>query len=281
MARDFSFFGGDHHSFRIIVPALVGMVTNPLGITNFDSVALVFGTWNFALFLFGIGVMLRIAIYEQSINVFELILPTLLILFLPFTLTAAFYPLPDAGIFLVFALIFLALFYRNLSMLFIITIVAAWISEATLLAFLIIPVLNYIRDDNWWQAYYPFILCGVIYITLLFGLSSEPSNHYLLHPNGWMTEIGSNFLQIDRNFFLKLLPTFGLTIPFFAYRIYKGGYQKVIYSTLMLMAAYYIIFLLIAPEQAGRFMFMTMPLLVLLNFNDQTIEGLRHKINPL
>lgn len=277
MARDFSFFGSDHLTHRIILPALVGAVTSLFGITTFESVALIFGTWNFALILFGVGVMLRISIYEQSVNVFELILPVLLILFMPFFLSAVFYPLLEAATFLCFGLILMALFYRNLPFLFAIVIISAWVSEITLLAMFMIPALNYSRNDNWWQAYLPFILSGMIYVLALISLSPDLGDHYLFNTGEWLNEVGSNFRQFDRFFFIQLLPSFGLAIPFIAYRIYVGGLQKICLSVLMLLIGYYIIFLLLSPEQTSRLMFMTLPLLVFFNFNDKTIYGLKQK----
>ncbi|MEX0771583.1 MAG: hypothetical protein WEB89_06610 [Balneolales bacterium] len=281
MARNLTFFGNDHHTHRVLIPAVVGLLTNMFGITDFDSIALVFGTWNFAFFIFGIGVMLRIAIYEQGVNVFELILPTILVLFLPFFLSAVFYPILEAGIFLAFGLIFMALFYRNLPMLFVITIISAWVSEVTLLALFIIPALNYARKDNWWQAYLPFLLSGLLYVLVLISLSPDLSSHYLFNPNSWVTEINANFRQFDQYFFIQLLPAFALAVPFIAYRFYKGGSQRIVQSTLLLLSAYYIVFLLLSPEDTGRLMFMVMPLLVLFNFNDKTIAGLTNKFrNP-
>ena len=271
MVRDFSFFEGSHLSYRVVIPFLVGYITNLLGITTLESIALIFGTWNFALFLFGIGMMLKIAILEQSVNVFELILPALLVIFMPFFLSAAFFPLIDAGAFLFFSLIVLAVFYRNLPMLFASTMLSVWVSEVTMLALLVVPALNYIRNDNWWQAYLPFILSSLVYLVGVVALSPDPGNHYLFNTGLWQESIMSNFLEFDRYFFSMLIPTFGLVIPFIGYRLYKGGSQKISQITLLLFIAYYIIFLLTAPTTTPQLMFMVLPLLVFFNFNDKTI----------
>ncbi|MEX2641580.1 MAG: hypothetical protein WD266_12895 [Balneolales bacterium] len=280
MARDFSFFEDDPLSYRIAMPALVGAFSHLFGIYEFDSVALVFGTFNFAFFLFGAGVMLRMGIYEQGINVLELILPAVIIVFMPFFLSAAFYPLPDTGVFLFFSLILLALFYRNLFFLYVIVAIAVWVSEITLLAVLVVPALNYIRQDNWWQAVLPFIVSGLIYFAVLMNFSPDLSRHFLFSPDGWISTIGSNFQQFDRYFFIQLLPAFGLTIPFVAYRIYRSGSQRSVQVTLMLYLGYYILFLLASPEQTPRLMFMIQPLLILFIFNDKTLEALKVKFIP-
>ncbi|MEX0685864.1 MAG: hypothetical protein WD267_12320 [Balneolales bacterium] len=271
MVRDFNFFEASHLSFRVVVPFLVGSITNLLGITTLESISFIFGAWNFALFIFGMGVMLKIAIHEQSINVFELILPAILIVFMPFFISAAFYPVPEAGIFLSFSLILLSIFYKNLPLLFVITIISIWVSETAILAVLLVPAFNFIRNDNWWQAYFPFLVALLIYVFVVQTLSPDLSEHYLFNSQNWMQNLISNFLNFDRYFFIMLLPSFGLIIPFIAYCFYRSGAQKTNLTTLILFISYYLIFLLTSPENTPRLMFMTLPLLILFNFNDKTI----------
>lgn len=269
MARDLDFFGETHITHRILVTGVAALIGHLVGAGGEEAYGIIFGALNFSLFITGTGLMFRIALLNQRISAFQIVLPAFIIALSPAFLRGAFFPMMEAGAFLAVAGILYALFFRKLWLLFPAAIAAVFIKEMALLAVLAVPLINYLRDDRWNQAYLPFIAAAALYILAALTFSPSLSNNYIFSPGLWFNDWQQSLSGMGFELVRYLLSSFGLALIYFAYKFYSNGVQKIYLGTLGIFAVLFIIFILFTPTNVPRLMFMALPFLVFFTFTDE------------
>lgn len=268
MARDLNFFGETHITHRVLVTGFAALLGHLVSAESSEAYGIIFGAINFSFFIAGVGLLFRIALLNQRISAFQIVLPAFIIALTPAFLRGAFFPMMEAGVFLAVSAIIFSLFFRKLWLLYATVIAAVFIKEMSLLTVLAVPLINYLRDDDWNQAYIPFITAAGLYVLAAFLFAPSVSNNYIFSPSLWFSDWQNSLSGIGVDVFRYLLSAFGLSLIYFIYKFYANGVQKIYLGTLGIFAVFFVIFLMFTPTNSPRLMFMALPFLVFFTYTD-------------
>lgn len=268
MAENLSFFNESLFSHRVIIPALVGLIGNGIGITGEGAYGIIFGALNFVVFIAGCGIMFRIALLNQRIGAFQIILPTIFLVLMPAYLEGLFFPMTDAGAFFAVAAILFALFFRQLWLLYLAAVLGVFVQEMVLFTIAAVPLINYIRNDSWNEAYFPFIVSGLMYTISAMAFAPSLANHYMFTPGLWPEMIESNIAEWWPGIIWYFLIGFGPALIYIVYKFISNGFQLLYLGSSGILVFLFLILMLFTPEGLPRYLFAAMPLLILFAYTD-------------
>ncbi len=278
LAESFAFFGSEIVSFRVLAPLISGTIARLFGLAGVESIGLLTGSLNFIYLLIGFGWMYYLSMKEKGSNALEVALPTFLLLPLPAFWQGIFLPVPDALMFCMFGIILIGILRQKTLLLFPAALAGLLVSEWLFLSLLLLPLTDYLRRSAWPMGYTAFALAALAWLAIPL-LTRTPDIHLVFQPGSWLTHTAEQFsdrsLSVGRAFWLS----FTLTLPFFAYRIFVAGWNRV---TGALSAWFFLVFLLVylmAPDMVPRIMFMTMPALVLWQYRASTFQAMDEPID--
>ena len=278
LAETFDFFGSDALSFRVLAPLISGLIAVTFGLTGDESIGLLTGSLNFVYLLLGFGWMYYLSMKEKGSNALEVALPTFLLLPLPAFWQGVFFPVPDALMFCIFGLILMGVLRQKLLLLIPAVLTGVFVSEWLFLSLLLMPLADYLRQSVWAQGYSAFGLAAAVYLAVpLF--TQIPETHLVYRPEAWLAGIVEQFdgrsLSLLRAFWLS----FTLALPFFAYRIFVAGWNRVTRTiSLWFLLLFFLVYLL-SPDTTPRILFMAMPALVLWQYRLSTFQAMDEPID--
>lgn len=296
LAESFHFFSDEIITFRLITPLISGAIAELFSLTGKESVGLLTGTLNFGYLLIGFGWMYYLSMKESANNSLEVALPTFLVMTLPGFWQGVFLPVPDALMFCMFGLILTGVLRQRLDILLPSILAGVFVSEWLFLAVLLLPLADYLRGSVWNRGYWAVGLAVVAYLAVPL-LTQIPDAHLIYRPGEWLDGAREQFLARDTSVLQAFLRSFALTLPFFAYRFYVGGWNRVtdrnrvtspnrgtrrnrVTGTLSVwFLVVFMVTYLLAPDSANRIMFMTMPALVLWQYQSDTFQNMNRPIN--
>lgn len=278
LAESLDFFGSDHYSFRVLGPLVSGSIAALFHITGDDSLGLLTGSLNFLYLLTGFGWMYYLSMKERENNSFEVALPAFLILTLPGFWQGVFLPVPDALMFCMFALILTGVLRQQPILLLISLPAGLFVSEWLFLAIFLLPLADYLRGSIWNRGYVITAVAMIVYLAVPLA-TRIPDLHMLYHPADWVEYIREQFSERDVSMIRAFWRSFMLTLPFFAYRFYVAGWNRVTAALTIWFAAVFLTTYLISPDSANRILFMTMPLLVLWQYQPGTLRKMDIPLN--
>ncbi len=268
MAENLSFFNESLFSHRIIIPAAAGLIGNGFGITGEGAYGIIFGALNFAIFIAGCGLMYRVSLLNQRIGAFQVILPSLFLLLMPVYLEGMFFPMTDAGAFFAVALILFALFFRQLWLLYLAAIFGVFMQEMVLFTIVAVPLVNYIRKDSWHEAYFPFIVAGLLYIIAAMFFAPSLANHHYFTPGLWPEMMAMNITEWWPGIIWYFLIGFGPVLVYIIYKFITNGVQHLYLGSTGILIFLFLILMLFTPDGAPRYLFAAMPLLIFFTYTD-------------
>lgn len=278
LAESMNFFGGDILSFRILTPLISGAIAVLFGLDGVESVGLLTGSLNFIYLLLGFAWMYYLSMKEMSTNSLEVAIPPLLILTLPAFWQGVFLPVPDALMFAVFGAILLAVLMQNLTILLPAMILGTWVSEYLFLAALLLPLIDFLRGRVWLPGYASVLLAAIAYLAVPL-ITQIPDTHLFYRPGEWLNQIAARLTESETSLARAFFRSFGLTLPFFAYRIFVMGCNKTILALIFWFAGMFLISYLLSPDHVHRIFFMLMPALVLWQYRSQTFRSMNIPVN--
>ncbi len=303
LAESFNFFGNELITFRVLAPLISGTIAALFGLTGEQSVGLLTGSLNFLYLLTGFGWMYYLAMKERTSNSLEVALPPFLVLTLPAFWQGVFLPVPDALMFALFALILTGVLRQRLDILVPAMLIGVFVSEWLFLAALLLPLTDYLRsrgnkgpgtgslhnsstDGNsqvndsivWTRGYTAVALAALAYLVLPL-LTTIPEAHLVYRPGEWMDGIREQFINRDISVIRAFWRSFGLTLPFFAYRFYEMGWSRVTGALTIWFLLLFAVVYILAPDSANRILFMTMPALVLWQYEPGTFRRMNRPID--
>lgn len=270
MSSNLSFTAGEPEQLRPIVPALAGGLAHLIGATSQETLVLIFGAFNFAMLLTGLGLLLKIAMTNQTIGTLRVAAPVFLIITIPAYVQGGMLPVPEAGAFLFFTLMVTSIYFRRLTYLFLSAIPAVWFTEITLAAVLVVALLNWMRNDHWWQAYLPFLLSALIYVTVSSMAGYDPLSRWL---DAFATFHAAD-LFTGWTALTQLLLGLGFIVPYIIYQHIKHGLQKLYVALTLMLVACFILFSIVEPRLVPRYLFIISPMIVFFVFSDQSLRML-------
>ncbi len=268
MAKNLEFFGETHITHRVLLTGIIGLIGQLVNAGGSEAYGIIYGAINFCLFIAGAGLMFRISLLNQRASAFQIVLPAFIIALTPAFIRGAFFPMLEAGAFLAVAAILYALVFRKLWLLYLVVIAAVFIKEMTLLTVLAVPLVNYLRDDNWNQAYLPFVAAAGMYVIAALLFAPSLSGNYIFSPASWFADWQNSISGLGFDAFRYLLSAFGLALIYFVYKLYANGPQKIYLGTLAIFAVLFVVFMLFTPSNTPRLMFMALPFLVFFTYTD-------------
>ena len=278
LAETFDFFGSDVISFRLLVPLISGLIAATFGLTGDESIGLLTGSLNFIYLLLGFGWMYYLSMKEKSSNALEVALPTFLLLPLPAFWQGVFFPVPDALMFCMFGLILMGVLRQKLLLLIPAVLTGIFVSEWLFLSLLLIPLADYLRQSVWAQGYSAFALAAAVYLAVPL-ITQIPEAHLVYRPDAWLAATLGQFDERSVSLLRAFWLSFTLTLPFFAYRIYVVGWNRVTSAlTLWFLLLFFLVYLL-SPDTAHRILFMAMPALVLWQYRTSTFRTMDEPID--
>lgn len=273
LAESFAFFGSENASFRVLAPLISGSIARVFGMTGTESIGLLTGSLNFVYLLIGFGWMYYLSMKEKGSNALEVALPTFLLLPLPAFWQGIFLPVPDALMFCMFGIILIAILRQKSLLLFPAVLAGALVSEWLFLSVLLLPLADYLRRSAWPMGYTAFALAALAWLAIPL-LTRTPDIHLIYQPGSWLAHAAEQFadrsLSLPRAFWLS----FTLTLPFFAYRFFAAGWNRVTGALAVWFGLVFLLVYLMAPDMAPRIMFMTMPVLVLWQYRPPTFQAM-------
>ncbi|MDG5766162.1 hypothetical protein QA596_01700 [Balneolales bacterium ANBcel1] len=269
LAERFDFFNEDIHSFRMLMPLISGSIAALFSLTGTESLGLLTGSLNFLYMLIGFGVMYYLSMKERSINALQVALPPFLVLALPGFWQGVFLPVPDALMFCMSGLILAGILLRSHAILIPAAIAGVWVSEWLFLTFFLMPLIDVLRGRRWSGGYAAFASAALIYLAAPV-VAGIPDGHLIYQFSDWLNNTREQWADREFSTARVFWRSFTFALPFFAYRIYVSGRNRV---TLTLTAWFVIMFglsLLMAGDTANRVMFLLMPALVLWQYESDT-----------
>lgn len=273
LAESLDFFQSDITSFRILTPLISGIIARVFSLAGEDSIGLLTGSLNFVYLLTGFGWMYYLAMKEKSSNALEVALPTFLLIPLPAFWRGIFLPVPDALMFGMFGLILLAVLRQKLMLLIPALLAGIFVSEWLFLSFLLMPLADYLRGTAWTRGYTAFGLAALVYLAVP-PATQVPDIHFVYHPSEWIAHHLQQFSGRETSIIYAFWMSFTLALPFFAYRIFVTGWNRVTVSISLWFLLVFLIVYMLAPDNVNRIMFMTMPALVLWQYRPQTFRSM-------
>ncbi len=278
LAESLDFFQSDITSFRIFAPLISGIIARVFSLAGEDSIGLLTGSLNFVYLLIGFGWMYYLAMKEKSSNALEVALPTFLLIPLPAFWRGIFLPVPDALMFCMFGLILLAVLRQKLMLLIPALLAGIFVSEWLFLSFLLIPLADYLRGTAWSRGYTAFGLAALVYLAVPLA-TQVPEIHLAYHPSEWITHHVHQFSDRETSFIHAFWMSFTLVLPFFAYRIFVSGWNRVTVSLSLWFMLVFLMVYFLAPDNVNRIMFMIMPALVLWQYRLTTFSTMDEPID--
>ncbi len=278
LAESFDFFQSDPVTFRALAPLISGVIAGIFSLTGQESIGLLIGSLNFVYLLVGFGWMYYLAMKEKSSNAFEVALPTFLLIPLPAFWQGIFLPVPDALMFCMFGLTLLAVLRQKLVMLIAVLLAGIWVSEWLFLSFLLMPLADYLRGKSWPQGYSAFGIAALLYLAVPLA-THIPDVHAVYRPANWFAHMAEQFSDRNTSLFHAFWLSFTLTLPFFAYRIFVTGWNRVTVSLSLWFLLVFLLVYYLAPDQVNRIMFMIMPALVLWQYRPATFRTMDQPID--
>jgi len=277
LAESFDFFGSSIPSFRIIVPLISGTIAGIFSLSGTDSLGLLTGSLNFIYLLIGFGWMYYLSLKEITTNSLEVALPTFLLISLPGFWQGVFLPVPDALMFCMFGLILTGVLRQHMAILLPAIIAGVWVSEWLFLAVLLLPLVDHLRGTYWIRGYSAFAAAALIYLAVpLF--TTIPDPHLVFRPGAWFAMASEQFSTRDTSLLYAFWRSFTFTLPFFAYRFYVMGWNRITGALAVWFVSVFLIVFLLAPDSANRIMFMVMPVLVLWQYTPDTFRMMERPI---
>ncbi len=278
LAESLHFFGSNIISFRVVGPLISGLLAGLFSLSGNESVGLLTGSLNFIYLLIGFGLMYYLSIKEDSVNSFEVALPTFLILPLPAFWQGAFLPVPDALMFCTFAIILTAVLLRKLAVLLPAMVIGVWVSEWLLLSALILPIADILRYRLWKEGYIAFAIAFAGYLAVPL-ITQIPDAHLLYRTTDWFAGLTERFANREYSLLHAFWRSFTLTLPFFAYRIYAVGWNRITSSLSLWFGLVFVVAYLVTPDTAHRIVFLFMPALVLWQYQPPTFQTMNKSLN--
>ncbi len=278
LAESLGFFGSETVSYRVLAPLISGGIALIFGLSGEDSIGLLTGSLNFIYLLLGFGWMYYLSMKEQGNNALEVALPTFLLLPLPAFWRGIFLPVPDALMFCMFGLILIGVLRRKSILLAPAIIAGVWVSEWLFLAILLLPLADYLRRAVWAQGYAVFGLAALLYLAAPL-VAQVPDAHLVYRTGDWLNRIAEQYSARDLSLLRAFWLSFTLTLPFMTYRIYAAGWNRVTGALSIWFAAVFLLVYHLSPDMAPRIMFMTMPALVLWQYQLPTFRTMDQPLN--
>ncbi len=275
--NEIALFGDTHITWRFLIPWVSNIITGIFGGTGAEGMGIFIGSLNFLIIILAMVLLLRFTFHNDVINAFTISTPAWIIVLLPAFWRGAFLPMLEPASFLVYGLILLALWYKNLWGLYLALLIGIWVKEMILLSVLLVPAFHYARQEFRLSDYIPFLIAGVVYFgsVALFGTSS---GNYVLNPTAWISDWMNNLQSFHFSGLRYIISAFGLGLFFIAWRMYANPGQRIHKAALAVLALTFVIFLLYTPSNSPRLMFMAMPVLFLFNQSDESLAKSHEKI---
>ena len=187
---------------------------------------------------------------------------------MPAYLQAMFFPLTDAGAFLAVAAITFSLFFKKLWLVYIACIAGVFTQEWVLFTVLLVPLINFFREDPWHQAYIPFLVAGVIYVFAVLLYTPGLDHHAIFSTEAWFAGLRDEDVELWPGTLWLFLAAFGPALVYIIYQVIRGRFQKLHLAVSAILLGLFIFLMIFNPDDATRLLFTAMPLLVFFTYTD-------------
>ena len=278
LAESFHFFNSEVISFRFLMPLISGSIAGLFGLSGMESLGLLTGSLNFIYLLTGFGWMYYLSLKESANNSLEVALPTFLLLTLPAFWQGIFLPVPDALMFCFYGMALVGILRQQLAILLPAAVLGVWVSEWMFLVILLLPLIDRLRGTRWIPGYTAMGIAGLLYLAVPL-VSTIPESHLVFQSGEWLTSVQEQFAERETSFPGAFWRSFALTLPFFVYRIYVTGWNRVTGTLSIWFLLQFGLVYVIAPEIVHRILFMVMPALVMWQYQEQTFRNMDSPLN--